>query len=143
MTSRQQTLRTFEKMETHTSPADRVPMICKVWPDQVAVFSHPLAALFALLFLLSLSPFTLVRADAAGREKTPKPTEPVVIPREPLGVAPGKPLSSRTLVTRPPVVRGMVSWTIETRRHRGYVFSLAVSPDGKRFATGGIDGMVR
>jgi WD40 repeat protein len=68
---------------------------------------------------------------------------PVTIKPEPLSVSPGKPLSQRTLVQKPPILKDAVTWTIETRRHRGPLFGSALSKDGKRLATGGIDGIVR
>lgn len=56
---------------------------------------------------------------------------------------PGDPLSTRALVTKPLPITGVVSWSLETRRHRGSFFCQAISPDGKLFATGGLDGTVR
>ncbi len=74
-----------------------------------------------------------------GGGKTP----PVVIKPDPLAVTPGKPLCLRALVQRPLPLKDAVSWTIETRRHRGYLVTLAIDRDGKRLATGGSDGVVR
>lgn len=36
-----------------------------------------------------------------------------------------------------------MSWTLETRRHRGAMYHVAISPDGKTLATGGLDGTIR
>jgi WD40 repeat protein len=73
-----------------------------------------------------------------------KPKPPVSgIPAEPLALKLGEPLSTRALVQRPPGIRGLVSWSLETRRHRGNFSCMALSPDGKQLATGGIDGTVR
>jgi len=81
---------------------------------------------------------------AAGQEaSTKKSPTPIGIPAEPLGLKAGAPLSPRTLVARPPALRGAVSWTLETRRHRGPLYTLAVSPDDRLIATGGMDGIVR
>ncbi|HEY5312834.1 MAG TPA: hypothetical protein VIK18_09955, partial [Pirellulales bacterium] len=68
---------------------------------------------------------------------------PVTIKPEPLGLEPGKPLSARALVPQPPRLPGAISWTIDTRQHRGSLISMAVSPDGKQVATGGLDGVIR
>jgi WD40 repeat protein len=65
-----------------------------------------------------------------------------IIP-EALALKTGAPLSPRALVVQPAFVKGLRSWTVETRRHRGYIVTFVVSPDGKQFATGGLDGIVR
>lgn len=69
--------------------------------------------------------------------------KPVPIKAEPLSIEPGKPLSARALVTEPPRLPGALSWTIDTRQHRGSLISMAVSPDGTQVATGGLDGVIR
>ena len=52
-------------------------------------------------------------------------------------------LSDRALVQRPTPIPGLVSWTVESKLHRSIVYCLAVDPEGKWFATGGLDGTVR
>lgn len=74
--------------------------------------------------------------------QSPK-VETVEIKPEPFKLKPGSPLSERALVTKPGAVRGVLSWTVETRRHRGAIYHSSISPDGKSLATGGLDGTVR
>lgn len=69
--------------------------------------------------------------------------ETVEIPGEPIRIKPGDPLSGRALVQKPPRINGVMSWTLETRRHRGAMYHVAISPDGKTLATGGLDGTIR
>jgi WD40 repeat protein len=47
------------------------------------------------------------------------------------------------LVLEPPPLKGVGRWAIESPRHRGAIHALAVSPDGTRAATGGVDGVIR
>src|SRR5262245_14683294 len=82
-------------------------------------------------------------ARAAGLLLLLMGTPPVVIKPDPLAVTPGQPLSRRALVQRPFPLKDVVSWTLETRRHRGLLLSQAIDRDGKRLATGGSDGVVR
>ncbi len=51
-------------------------------------------------------------------------------------------ISELTLVQRPPALKGVRSWTWETKIHRWYPLSLAVSADGKLLATGGYEGTI-
>ncbi len=79
---------------------------------------------------------------AAGLVAAPAVAQKPAILVEPLPVPAGAPLSYRTLVRKPPAVPGVQSWTLETRRHRGQLYAAALSPDGKRVATGGQEGTV-
>ncbi len=69
--------------------------------------------------------------------------QPLNIRPEPLSIEPGKPLSVRALVTHPSPLNDVLSWTFESRRHRGILYAMAVSPDRRQMATGGLDGTVR
>ncbi len=69
--------------------------------------------------------------------------ETVEIPGEPIKIKPGDPLSGRALVQKPARINGVMSWTLETRRHRGAMYHVTISPDGKTLATGGLDGTIR
>lgn len=51
-------------------------------------------------------------------------------------------ISELTLVQRPPALKGVRSWTWETKIHRWYPLSIAVSHDGKTLATGGYEGTI-
>ena len=80
---------------------------------------------------------------SATEESLAGRVEPLYIRAEPPAIEPGAPLSVRALVTHPPVIRGLLSWTVESRRHRGGLYWLSPSPNGKLVATGGLDGTVR
>ena len=83
----------------------------------------------------------ILGAFCLAQESSRPPT--VVIPAEQLDIKAGDPLSARALVTKPPTITGVVSWSLETRRHRGTFWCQALSPDGKVLATGGLDGTIR
>ena len=80
---------------------------------------------------------------SATEESLAGRVEPLYVRPEPPAISPGEPLSVRALVTHPPLVRGLVSWTVESRGHRGVLYSLSPSPNGRLVATGGLDGTVR
>lgn len=84
-------------------------------------------------------------ADEKENEAKSKPrsASPVEIKVEPRKLGPGGALSARTLVTRPIAIPDVIGWTIESKRHRGYLIAAALSPDAKQVATGGLDGIIR
>ena len=107
-----------------------------------------LAIRFAAIVVLAIGMLSLVESRSAGQanSKTNKPKSkpgaplvgnPADLPK------PGSALSIRTPVQRPSPLRNARSWTIETKRHRWYPTTLALSPDGKHLATGGYDGIIR
>lgn len=51
--------------------------------------------------------------------------------------------NSMSFVTNPPKISGLQAWSIETVGHRGDCRAAAMSPDGKLYATGGLDGALR
>lgn len=97
----------------------------------------------ALLLIVGL--LVLIDARSAGQanpKTKPKPGAPLVNDLADLPKA-GEPLSIRTPVQRPSPLKGVRSWTIETKRHRWVPRILALSPDAKHLATGGYDGIIR
>jgi WD40 repeat protein len=90
-----------------------------------------------------ISIIVLMMIPALCAPEKPKPPPPPPVPADALMLKLGDPLSPRALVTRPSILKGVVSWGIETRRHRGSFSAMVLSPDGSRLATGGLDGTVR
>ncbi len=89
-----------------------------------------------------------VKLELAAAGKKPKDKEPVIRPvtiqPEPLPTfAAEEPLNRRALVAKPAALKGVRSWTIETRGHRTGIQVAAFSPDGKRLLTTGHDGTLR
>jgi WD40 repeat protein len=82
-------------------------------------------------------------AVAAGDDSSKEPTRGTTIAPGSVPLKPGGALSVRTPVVRPRSLKGAVSWTIETRRHRWAPVDLTLSPDGKLLATSGYDGAIR
>jgi serine/threonine protein kinase/WD40 repeat protein len=71
-----------------------------------------------------------------GGDVVKKPLPPLQIPAEPLPpIAGGEPLYPTALVSRPALLKGVQSWTIETVGHRHPVQVVAYSPDGKWLAS--------
>lgn len=81
-------------------------------------------------------------AASLSAQSRPAPKSVQISP-DPLEIKPGDPLSARALVPKPTPLKGLLSWSLETRRHRSYMSVIAPSPDGKEAATGGIDGTIR
>jgi WD40 repeat protein len=94
------------------------------------------AALAVTVIVLSQSP-----SAGQGKPKlkpgAPLVTDPADLPK------PGGPLSAMALVQRPPTLKNVRAWSIETRRHRYLVNYMTASSDGKKVATSGSDGLVR
>lgn len=88
-----------------------------------------------------LGAWMLLASTAAA--EPPAGDNVVLVRPTPLPFVAGEPLCASALVQRPTALTGLVSWTIETHRHRGRLWSIAVSPDGQRFATGGMDNVIR
>jgi WD40 repeat protein len=87
----------------------------------------------------------LAQSQSAGQgtpKAKPKPGAPLVNDPADLPKV-GDALSIRTPVQKPMVLKGVRSWTIETKRHRWVPTILALSPDAKHLATGGYDGIIR
>ncbi len=89
------------------------------------------------IFLLVLT------CTASLQGGSPTPSKDPEIEAERLVHKPGTPLSTRTLVSNPAPLKGLLSWSLETKIHRGRFHTSAVSPDGKLIATGGLDSTLR
>ncbi len=105
--------------------------------------------MFAVRRLLALSfAGTIVgllafgQTAAIGQAAKDKLKKGGLLTPDPLEISKTGELAARTLVTRPPFVKGVRSWTIETKRHRWLPISVAVSPDGSTLATAGYDGVI-
>jgi WD40 repeat protein len=55
----------------------------------------------------------------------------------------GSPLQWTALVTSPPIIAGVRSWTIETIGPRGQPLSMSFSPDGSLLAASSNEGVIR
>ena len=102
--------------------------------------------LFPFLILVLSAVFQLNEINVAAqstKDKVNSKGKASLLVPEPLEINPGEPLSIRTPVARPGTIKGVKSWTIETRRHRWLATSFSFSPDGHTVATGGYDGIIR
>jgi WD40 repeat protein len=81
--------------------------------------------------------------SAADTTKPASKAYSLSVKAEPLAVVPGQPLSIRALVTHPVPLGDAISWTIESRKHRGNMHCMSLSPDGTKLVTGGVDSVVR
>lgn len=87
-----------------------------------------------------------VTSGAASATKIPAAVKPVAvkIERDPLPeFAARTPLNALALVTGPDALKGVRSWTVETRGSRGAIRSVAYSFDGRRVAAASLDGTIR
>lgn len=107
---------------------------CRMWRS---------GAFAVVVFATATAPGACSDFSAGG--DTPLTSGRVDVPifGEGLAPKPGAPLSLRALVTNPAPIKGVLSWSIETRRIRNRFGVTALSPDGKLIATGGIDGIIR
>jgi WD40 repeat protein len=79
------------------------------------------------------------RRDAGGnRDNNPRP-KPVWPPEEPTDKA----MSPLAVVSHPARLKGVHSWTVETRGHRGAIRAVAFHPEEKILASAGLDGSIR
>jgi WD40 repeat protein len=96
-------------------------------------------SLWSCTFFLLLFASGVLPADDSSKE-SPKGT--TIFP-DTVTLNKGGGLSYRTPVGRPRPIKGVRSWTVETRRHRWAAIVAAVSPNGRLVASGGYDGMIR
>jgi WD40 repeat protein/serine/threonine protein kinase len=92
-----------------------------------------------------------VTSRTAPRETGPAPVTPPtfkpavvkIVPDRLPEIVPGAALSPLALVAAPAAIKGVQSWTVETKGGRGAIRSLVYSGDGRRVAASSHDGTIR
>jgi serine/threonine protein kinase/WD40 repeat protein len=64
-------------------------------------------------------------------------------PLPPLRLKPGTPISAPALVSQPAPIKELASWSVELLSHASPIYSLHVSPDGRRLVTAAADDTIR
>ncbi|WP_020473801.1 WD40 repeat domain-containing protein [Zavarzinella formosa] len=90
----------------------------------------------ALVLLLCWNEPTVGQVTPKGKVA---PKKGLVISPDTIDLTKTGAISDFTLVQHPPALKGVRSWTWETKIHRWYPLSMAISADGKKLATGGYD----
>jgi len=72
----------------------------------------------------------------------PSPWRPPISP-DPEAGKPSSVIRHMKLVSAPGTVKGVLSWTLETRRPRDILRAVAFRPDGRQLAAGGVTGAIR
>lgn len=80
---------------------------------------------------------------SVGIGPSPKVVPVVIKPESLPKLKGGEPLSAWALVQRPAAIKGVRTWTVETRGHRGVPTAVAFRPKSRMAASAGTDAMIR